>query len=238
MKISDLVDALKAFFFDVLGFLIPGFYCILILSFLVLPQYKFEFDYGGLNKEWNSSILVIISYILGYCLYPLSDWSDKIIFRFKFLKLKTQSQVESDIDSSTELAICKVALTELLLKNDSTPVIPAVALDNMSARNLRSIIMSYIPEVDTKIYTFMFRSELCRLISSFTLFISLLGLLLSIVNNIVISKILLKSDFKSIAVYSLLLLSCYFLTKARMRFLSIAYKIPFSIFIAKYFKIT
>lgn len=235
MKLSDFIDAVKEFFLDIIGYFVPGFFGVLILSICIQPNYKFNLSGLGFDSEWNIFIILFLSYLLGYLFYSFSDLTDKLIFWLKFLKLKTPKDIDREIESSQELQIAKTTLKDILVDKNGLPVVDVTSLNTMRARNLRSIVMSYVPEADTKIYTFMFRSELCRVISSVSFLISLFGFVLLFVAVFTKSFSFFKTDPKSIMLYCILFVSSFFLTKTRIRFLSIAYKIPFSIFIAKFY---
>ena len=95
--------------------------------------------------------------------------------------------------------------------------------------------MSYVPEADQKIYTFMFRSELGNHIGfvffSFGLWLLLSNICLDSINSTILIK---ESLLGLIQVPILIIIISYFFHVTRKRFIIIAYKIPFSIFIAKF----
>jgi hypothetical protein len=235
MKLSDAIDALKAFFLDVLGYFIPGFFALIVLGYTVQPNLKYNNQPLGIDSSWNSFLIVFFSYVLGYVVYSISDLID--VGKIGFLKLPNSNKIEKDIEKSHEIEITKTALKELFRKKDGSPAFDEAKLDSFNSRHLRSIIMSYIPESDTKIYTFMFRSELCRSIGGFAFSYGILGIIFSIINVFTDEHLLLQSNTHCITIYIILTVTSYFFTKTRFRFLTIAYKIPFSIFLAKYFAI-
>lgn len=235
MKISDLIDALKAFFLDFLGYFLPGVYALLVLTYIVEEKWKLTFmgNYPFL-EEYYGIIFFTFAYILGYVVYSISlaDW----IAKRKFLKIKTSSQIEGEIRSGLEFEQCKKVISKLWVENNAS-VLSANDLSNLNTRNLRSIVMSYIPESDVKIYTFMFRSDLCKHISSFSLLCGILGLFFSSLSLVFDHIKVFKIGWHYTMLYALLLICSFFLVKTRSRFLSIAYKIPFSMFLSKYYKI-
>lgn len=233
MNISDAIDAIKSFFLDIIGYFIPGFFAIVVLDYCVRPDFKYDINNLGVGEEWNQFLIIFFSYIIGHVIYSASDFVDWIIRKLKFLNLKSVDSIESDIEKSHEVEIARVALRELMKRQDGSPAFDEVKFSSLKARNLRSIVMSYIPESDTKIYTFMFRSELCKNISCFAFLFGSFSLL-SLMNSWNSFVIL---DGAHISIYFLLIICSYFLAKTRMRFLAIAYKIPFSIFISKFFAI-
>lgn len=151
MSLSDSINAIKEFFLDILGFLLPGLFFIYIILVITKIENANIFFY----EESNTFLLIIGAYIIGYILYPLSNWSD-------YLLQYDNDKVSSSIQASTEFHLC----LEVLKK-----IIPSFAdheiedlKQEWKVRNLRSLVMSYIPEADKKIYTFKFRAELCRII--------------------------------------------------------------------------
>lgn len=235
MNIGDIVNALKEFFLDILGYLIPGMFFIIIMSVVIGDNYKFSVDSLGSDyKNFFSYLLFFWAYIIGYVLYPLSEFTDKILFKVSLLKLQTMSDIDNSIALSDQFELCKLALTEIIaVKNPNF-----VAKGSLfSPRDLRSVVMSYIPEADTKIYTFMFRSEICKNVGSSSFFSCLLILLFMIIDLFFNCRLLLDDKSILLLMTVLLLISSGMLIKTRMRFYSIAQRIPFTIFIAKYYKI-
>jgi hypothetical protein len=252
MKASDFIGAIKEFFLDFLGFLLPGLIALIILSECIIADCQFGTRTIFISSDWNTVILLIIAYIIGYAIYPLSDITDKILFLkidsekkafgwIKKLQINSPKEIEAKFDSSPEKAAVVNILEKLLVfpsaEVDSEKVFNEQQIASINIHTLRSILMSYCPEADMKIYTFMFRSELCRLISSFALAISIFGIIFYLFGFYFKVPILFRTDMKALSLYVLLLIMSYFLTKTRVRYYSIAFKIPFLIFISKRFKL-
>ncbi len=252
MKASDFISAIKEFFLDIIGFLLPGLFVLIVLSECILPSCQFGIKSIFSSPAWNTTVHLVLAYLIGYAIYPLSDITDKLLFfkiksnkkvfaGIKKLCLSTPKEKEDSLESSTE----KIAVLNILKKllvfpstgSTAEMVVPESQIESLKIHNLRSLVMSYCPEADMKIYTFMFRSELCRLISSFALSISIVGILFYLISFFLKSPILFRTDMKALILYVLLLFISYFLTKTRVRFYNIAFKIPFSIFISKRFKL-
>lgn len=98
MKIDDAIAAIKEFFLELVGFLLPGI-TLLLLSYLFLKnEFKAEID-GFLVKENSSTIVLIISYILGYVLYGISEtWLSTKNWFFKSYKKLRNIEIKSLID--------------------------------------------------------------------------------------------------------------------------------------------
>ena len=108
----------------------------------------------------------------------------------------------------------------------------------MQFNSIRNIAMSYTPESDTKVYTFMFRSDLCKHLSSFSILIAVFGLVSWLLYILFGWTLFLKTDISSIVLYLLLLASSILLFQTKVRFYKIAMGVPLSIFLSKYFKIS
>jgi hypothetical protein len=235
MKISDIIDAIKAFFLDFLGYFLPGIYALLILTYIVTPSYHFNTTaIGFISSGYEYVAVLLFAYILGYAIYSLE--LSELVSKVKFLGIKTSSQIEAEIKAGLEFDLCKKVLTEIWIDKNGASILSASSLNNMNTRNLRSIVMSYIPDSDIKIYTFMFRSDLCKHISSCSILFGSLGLSVSLMHSLFGWSTFLNTGKEYTCTYFLLLIGSYFLLKSRSRFLSIAYKIPFSIFLSKFYK--
>jgi hypothetical protein len=235
MKISDIIDAIKAFFLDFLGYFLPGIYALIILTYIVSPSYHFNTAaIGFISADYEYVAVLLFAYILGYVIYSLE--LSELVSKAEFLGIKTSSQIESEIKASFEFDLCKKVLTELWIDKNGASILSANSLTSMNTRNLRSIVMSYIPESDIKIYTFMFRSDLCKHVASFSILFGSIGLMVSLIHYLFGWSVFLNIGKEYTCAYSLLLVGSYFLLKTRSRFLSIAYKIPFSMFLSKFYK--
>ena len=110
--------------------------------------------------------------------------------------------------------------------------LPLQLMITLETRHLRNLVMPFVPEVDNKTYTFMFRSDLCKHIGNVSLIIGVLGFLNKVVNFVFGSLPLFKVDKTYLILYSILILSYFLFRATRNYFYSIAIKIPFSAFVA------
>jgi len=249
MSASDIISALKEFLLDIIGYLIPGSFAFIIINLTIKDRLKLNTLDLQIPSEYQVITFILISYILGYSLYSLSSLIDPIVqyikrkrlLLFSYAKSKVQygvnfiyitSRPRKTVLEPEEIRISKLMLNTIIQQHASN-----FDANSLKLNNLRSLIMSYIPEADTKIYTFRFRAELSRIIESFGLAYAVIGLVLSFLERSFSLKLFLKADNKALTVYLLLILCSYFLGKTRRRFENIADKIPYSIFIAKFAKI-
>lgn len=236
MKAGDIIDAIKVFFLDFLGYFLPGLYAILLLTYIINPSVKFNIADIPFVKGSEHFLIFLFAYLSGYVIYSIG-FSDYIAAKIKILKIKTQTKIETEIRGQLEFEECKSVINRLWKNQDGAPVLTSVQLANLNVRNLRSIVMSYIPESDTKIYTFMFRSDLCKHLSSFSLLTGLLGLLSCFYTIFFDWFSFFNTGLYYAFIYFILMIVSLLLMKTRSRFLSIAYKIPFSIFLSKFYKL-
>lgn len=268
MKTSEIIEAIKEFFLDLLGYFLPGL-ITLILLFICIKTDLFLNHINSCLDEWAGWLILCLSYVSGYIIYSLADIRDgllkpffinaqitnrvgdsnidrgwkKTILKIKgfitllliYFGIEVRAKVEEDIKTNVQYKMC----LELIKKTwNKDTIIKEIDYENISMRELRSIIMSYIPEADTKIYTFMFRAELCNHISASFLFIGFLAItqvLLDKFFNIDLGIFLTNRE--AIILYLALLIMSYLLYLTRIRFLRIAYKIPFTIFISRNYKL-
>lgn len=234
MKIDDAIAAIKEFFLEILGFLLPGF-TLLLLSYLFL---KNEFKTGAhdfLQNEHSTIVIMIISYITGYVLYGISEFwhltKEWAIEKYqKVRKIENKPHVNKLFREIKETSDYKVAL-EIIHEKIG---ISKEALDKMPVRAIRNIALSYIPEADRKIYNFMFRSELSEKVSLALIIIFFLGILSWLTGQVSPFHGPFKTDHTSMWLYSVLFIAAFFLRKTCMRFYSIAMRIAIPIFIVKY----
>jgi hypothetical protein len=239
MKIDDAIAAIKEFFLEVLGFLLPGFTLMLICYLLLRIEYKEVVD-GLLKKDYSSTILLTISYILGYVLFGISDawlsaeknskpnWLFRTLRFCKLLNNQTYMQeTQEGIKKSQEYKLAlEIIHNELGLEKS--------VLEGMGVNSIRNLAMSYIPEVDRKIYNFMFRSELSDKVALALTITSFFGLVSCFLNACSAFHWLFKSNLDSFLTYLSFIMAAYFLRKTRRRFYDIAMRIAIPIFVVKY----
>lgn len=233
MKASEIIEAIKEFFFDIIGYLIPG---AVAMSFILLCAPGASFDIILAKVRVDPSIIyLIVSYCLGYVVYGLAIMRDKLIDKIKWIE--SPKRMSSRIKESLQYKIAVEVLKSLWMGSVLISK-KHKDIEKFDMRETRGAVMAYIPEVDTKIYTFMFRSELSNHLNVLLLLISMLGFLSLLINKIFPYLLILIVEPGYILFYSVAFLFSFFLHKTRMRFLSITYNIPFTIFIAKYYTIT
>lgn len=234
MKIDDAIAAIKEFFLEVLGFLLPGFILLLLIYLFLKEEFKIDIDIL-LSREQSNTIVLVISYITGYVLYGISEsWGSLRCWLVKqSYKIKKREYKPIEDSSTLELKNSPDYKVALGIINEKLGI-ERNLLDGMPFRSVRNIAMSFIPEADRKIYTFMFRSELSEKTSVGLFLIFCIGILSFGLERSKYFIVPFKSDSLSISLYFLVLIVGLFLRETHKRFYDIAMKIAIPMFVVKH----
>lgn len=239
---EDALKSVKEFIWDVVGYLIPGFLLIIVLNLILLPKIaienKFLFDW----KIIQDYLIIVVSYVLGYVIYSLTIY-----------KIKTQnflidiiSYICNKLDSSyfkliVSNKLAKYFINDIKLKHSDSWKQKATnsstfkaakdflktnnysEVDNMQFNEVRNVLMSRNPDMDQKVYTFMFRSSLFDHISTISIIVCLLAL-----TQLTVDFRFLKTDFIFKVFYCLLIVLIPLLGNSKRIFYSIAQRLPIS----------
>jgi hypothetical protein len=236
MKFSEAILVIKEFFLDLLGYLIPGLITFILLFLFLEKNHKDYLLELFNNIPYSGQAIIIISYVTGYVIYGITISKDKFIgliniqtnWLSKKLNLKNLFKIIEPKDiverivNSKEFNLSHEYLSKRL--NQKLP---------KEISFMRSIAMSFVPEVDTKIYRFTFRAELSSNTNTIFLIFSILGILSFIQLRLGYNPLLKTSIYYFIS-YIILFIFAYSLHNTRIRFLQIAKIIIFTIYIAKH----
>ncbi|MGE0077637.1 MAG: hypothetical protein AB7S48_07245 [Bacteroidales bacterium] len=222
-ELKGFFDSFKEFIWDIIGYLIPGLYLILVLSICIKQEFYSSSDYIGFDIGLSTFFLITIGYVLGYVIYGFSWWKESILGKYSY-----RERIEKEFQDKTTYKICKDLIEKKIKRQDNNQS----PIEKMSLRELRNIVMSYIPESDQKIYTFTFRSELSNHIGNISLIIGLVGILSRYMPFLRFFSIMETNKTVTLFYFSLLI-AFFLLRYTRNRFYEISIKIPFSIFLAK-----
>jgi len=240
MDLSKALEGIEKLFLEILGYLLPGVALLYLTSFclrettLTLP-----FDVATMN-EW---LLVALAYLLGYLVYGVALVRDTL-YESAVLRLWSKirkKEIKSDrlavfdrVNESFEIEVSRRILSDLLAH-----VVPDVPdrIEKMNVQGVRNLAMSYVPQSDRKVYTFMFRADLCDHLSVVALVLGAWGILSCVSGSVFGMQLILSTKDSFLYSYLLLIVATYFLHKTRIRFLGISMSIPFSMFIAEYHKL-
>ncbi len=239
---GDALKSVKEFIWDIVGYLIPGFLLIIVLNLILIPKIgienKFLFDW----KAVENYVIIVISYVFGYVIYSVTifkikvqnyiidvivnacDWLDNSWFEFivsnklaKYLiNLIKSKHSESWKKNATDSSTFKAA-KDFLKNNNYSEV------DGMKFNEIRNILMSRNPDMDQKVYTFMFRSSLFDHISTISIIICFLALV-----QLFVEFKFLKTDFIFKVFYCIVILIIPLLGNSKRIFYSIAQRLPIS----------
>jgi len=221
-EIKNLFEALKEFIWDVIGYFLPGMYAIILVSVIVNPEYFIKTPLLSEKDEGINFITVILAYILGYVIYGISEAKENVRGKKSYT-----GKIEEAISKTKNYELASQLLQK---KIDASAV--AVKVSDLEMKEVRNIAMSYAPESDKKVYTFMFRCELSRHIANTSFLIGGMSLLLVIIHMISGKLNIINYDGVHIVLYIFLVAIFYALNVTRDRFYRIAMSIPFSIFIS------
>ncbi len=79
MDLSKFIEVIKDFFLDILGYLIPGIFFILVCNFCLLCEYQDIFVFS--ESSYDVSIIIVFSYVVGHILYGAAIWRDELKIR-------------------------------------------------------------------------------------------------------------------------------------------------------------
>ncbi len=219
-KITSFFDSFKEFVWDIIGYLLPGSYVLILLSVCINQEY-FVFPSIGTNpNDFYPYIFIVISYLLGYVAYGAGKFKEEIFKNNSYVK-----KIEDKVAKKKAFLLSKELIAKTLKEkgvNDD--------LNDATVRDLRSIAMSFIPEQDQKIYTFTFRSDLSNQTANISILVGIFGLLFSIMKFLPLH--IFKTDTTHIIIYVCLIICYFFLRKTRNRFYEISISLPFSIYTA------
>lgn len=219
---DKLIEAIKEFFFDIIGFLVPG-----IISLIIG---KVVFNLSINIQESNMVVNLVVAYALGYLIFALSQikesWLKKIA-KWKWIPKRLESPSEDQILNDLFIRDTFKLASEKIRKNTTEG-----DLSLSDYKSFRNVAMSGSPEADKKVYTFMFRAELFNQLHTvsiiFLFFLSLnyFASLFPQINYLIINDVHFGWFFLS-------LISVLVLRKGWKRFYRIAMSIPFSLYIEK-----
>lgn len=218
-EVRSFFDSFREFIWDIIGYLIPGAYLIILVSYFIKEDYFIPIP--EIFKGNELLVLIVMSYILGHVIYGLGDLKETI--------RGSSSYSKRILTPISALPVFNEIKRKLIQQN----LMSAENTERLDVRGLRNVVMSYIPEADQKIYTFMFRSELSRHTGIISLIIGGLGLLFTILGCTDLNFILFKTDLIYALMYILLILSYFLLREPRDKFYRIAMTMAFNIFNAK-----
>jgi hypothetical protein len=223
-SIKNFFDSFKEFIWDIIGYLIPGSYILILLSICIKSNYYLTPSLGNGTTNLYPYVFVIVAYLLGHVAYGFGLLKEEVLGKYSYVK-----QIEANVSTRQAFDLAKQLISKGLLAKGITN-----DLSKATVRDVRNLAMSFIPEQDQKIYSFTFRSDLANQTGNISIVIGGIGLLFSIFKCIPLS--LFRTDVNYIMLYVCLIPTYYFLRQTRNRFYAISVGLPFSIYTAKAIK--
>lgn len=220
-SIKNFFDSFKEFIWDIIGYMLPGSYFLILLSIIVKEDYFVHPKIGTKTDDFYPFIFIIISYLLGYAIYGIGLLKESVLGKYSYVY-----QIEEKVKKRKAFSLSKELLSKSLKTNDIID-----DLSNTSLRDIRSIAMSYIPEHDQKIYTFTFRSDLSNQIGNISIILGFIALTFSIFKPF--SLDIFNTTKAYYIIYLGLIVSYFLFRQTRNKFYAITLGLPFSIYIAK-----
>lgn len=217
---KGFLDSFKEFVWDIIGYLLPGSYILILLSICVNKEYFIYTPSGTSTNDFSLFVFIIISYLLGHVAYGFGWVKENILGKRSYLK-----QIEAKVAKRKGFTLSKQLISKALVAKGLSD-----DLSDVTVRDLRSIAMSFIPEHDQKIYTFTFRSELSNQTGNISIIVGIMGITFSIFRCLPLH--LFMTDTKHVIMYILLIICYLFLRFTRNRFYEISVSAPFSIYTA------
>ncbi|MES2478294.1 MAG: hypothetical protein V4561_04360 [Bacteroidota bacterium] len=223
-NVKSFFESFKEFTWDIVGYLLPGAYALILLSVCVNKEFFIHPSFGKNTKELYPFIFISISYLLGHLVYGIACLKEGILGKCSYT-----NKIERQISSQKAFILSKQLISNALNAKGITD-----DLSIASVRDLRSIAMSFIPQHDHKIYTFTFRSEISNHTGNISIIVAAFGILFSFFKSIPYQ--VFKTDSNYCILYTCLI-CCYFLLRlTRNKFYEISVGLPFSIYTANAIK--
>jgi len=219
-SVKGFFDSFKEFIWDIIGYLLPGSYILILLSVCINQEFFVAPSLGTSTNDFYPFIFLIVSYLLGHVVYGFGWAKEELLGKYSYVK-----KIEANVSTRIAFLLSKKLISKALLTKGITD-----DLSTASLRDVRSIAMSYIPEHDQKIYTFTFRSDLSNQTGNISIVVGISGLVFSFFKSIPLD--LFKTDTSHVIMYVCLIICYFFLRKTRNRFYAISIGLPFSIYTA------
>lgn len=236
MKAGDFVEALERFFFDVIGTVLPGLAMIVGICYVTgKPLLSFSEILLSRRSEYEWVLLIGFAYALGHGVTSLgcrirkrldNVWRSKIIRKNKEWLLNFVLPEKELSEKLAKDPIFKAFLGALLRR---VPSLVAEAGQVENYRTWRSLALSITQENSHLVYRFTFLSLLNLGIATALILIGLAWLALLIARGLGVSVPVIELN-----IWLMIMLVAWPLFMERYySFASIAFKLPFSMAIAK-----
>lgn len=215
--IKSFFESFKEFVWDILGFILPGAYCIILMSLSIDKNYWLNVN-SVFDGQYYIYVIIVVSYFMGYAVYGLNIIIQKITRDKSYTKV-IENEVKNRITYQNSLLILQKKFNDKGIDFDSKKA---------TLRDLRSLAMGFCPEQDQKVYTFTFRADIANHAGTISILIGSVGLLSILANNTGIFQIFIVDKIHFI-LYVILVLSYFPFVSMRNYFYKISLGLPFSL---------
>lgn len=216
---GNWIESLKILIWDLVGFLIPGFFLIFILDLFLIDGISIKFTYLS-NVVKEEYILLLICYILGFVVTSINSLKVTIKNTLKKV-LKRRINCRCCIKKKENIVLNKELYQSI--KRKVKRIDPDIDPEKLTVRELRNIMMSLHPNQSDIVYTFRFRSVVYDSIATGLAIILLLALV-----HTIFSVNIVKCGSTYTVLYILMLILIPILNKSRNSFYSRSMRVPFS----------
>lgn len=215
--IKGFFESFKEFVWDILGYILPGAYCLILMSLSIDSNYWLNVN-SVFESQYYPYVIVVISYLLGYAVYGVNIIIKDILGKKSYTKV-----IENEVKGRTNY---QITMSILQKKYDDK----GIYFDSKKAtlRDLRSIAMGFFPEQDQKVYTFAFRADIANHAGTISVFVGAMGLLSVSANCVGFFEIFIVDKIHFIF-YIVLVLSYFPFSSMRNMFYRISLGLPFSL---------
>jgi hypothetical protein len=225
--IKTFLDSFKELIWDIIGYFLPGFFLLLLLSVCVQSQFFLESSMKGFD-DLDGLVLFVVSYVLGFVIYGFGFLKEQVLGKHSY-KTKLENSIKERNDFHDVHKIVEEKIESETGSPHSKPY---------GVRELRNIVMR--KEDEQKVYTFTFRSDLSANIGNTLFMLGFMGLVQSVSHWLFhwpsTSSGLFKSGQEFLLLYPIMIVAYFLLRYTRNRFYDIAMRLPFSIFLAQKLK--
>lgn len=209
----DIVASLKEFFFDIIGFFVPGFIAIIII------EKVFGISTGFLSEVY---IMIIMSYVMGYIIHSFTllkdSWFNKLS---KIIPISSVRTVLDDLSKRDNFKLVSKIIEKETMEDDQKL---------SDYRSFRNYAMSAVPEADKKVYIFMFRAEVFNQLHTIVLISLFIGIAFNLSS---FCTDIFKDHVVNWAILIVFFILAFTLRIGWNRFYAISMNIPFSIYLSK-----
>ena len=240
-SMEEIIQSLKEFVWDIIGYLIPGFVLLVFFNFFTVNTIGVKDDFFF---DWNifgPYLIIVVSWVLGFVVYSISNFKRKLQDAFiLYFEAKVNNWMPEDskiLKKLDKYVVSKHSQNWQISFENSATVKSAreylktenfVDVDEMKLNEMRNILMSRHPEMDEKVYTFMFRSSVFDHLGTIMLLVSIIGVFQLFIGMFFDNILFIKTESTYRFLYVLFLVLVPLLGNCKRMFFSISQRIPFS----------